>query len=238
MMERERAATLFFNSTNMLDAPKMMHAANGCIILSYEGELEDMPVTEALEEISGFHSRSISYGDFPANFQSSVFQNNRRERGKARLRKHYDLVKTLWPDIGELEKAMDCTPPEAYARIPKILVHGDLHRGNIQRRPDRSIIFIDFERAYFDFFTWDMSRAILDLETSEVDAFIAQYLERLKELPLGEAEIKRLILGDCLYRIVTDSIADRQTVHFASIAERHLQRDSKFLREVVLPSLL
>ena len=224
----------FFNQGGLLRVPKLIRADEDYIITAYERDLSDVNVLDAFDEIVNFHITSMEYGDFPDFFRDPIYANDRRVRGQIRVNKYRDLVEVLWNPEEILEFMAD-VPPEKYCSLPMILTHGDLHRGNIHRNGKGEVVFNDFERSYFDHPTWDIAKSLLDLPYSEVDSFVDRYIYAVKDsIPgVSKEELRKLIIGDCLYRILTDSVSDRQTDNFKEVAARHLIRDKAFLERFV-----
>ena len=234
IIEREREVLTFFNKCDLLRVPRLVRSGKDYIVTQFEGMLEDVPVSEALDDIVGFHRTSLGYNNFPDFFREGVYVNDRRTRGQIRIEKYEELVRELW-NPREISEFLSTVPPEDYEGLPMILTHGDLHRGNIHRNEKGEMIFNDFERSYFDYPTWDVAKALLDLPYDGVWPFVAQYVDAIHDRVPGfsKVKLKELIMGDCLYRILTDSIADRQTDNFKEVAERHLIRDRAFLERFV-----
>ncbi len=232
--ERERNVLAFFNQSELLRTPRLIRADEDYIITRYERDLSDVNVLDAFDEIVDFHISSMNYDSFPSFFRDQVYANDRRVRGPIRVNKYRDLVEVLW-NPEEILDFMADVPPERYNALPIILTHGDLHRGNIHKNESGEIIFNDFERSYFDYPTWDIAKSLLDLSYSEVDSFIDRYIDAVKDsIPhISGEKLRELIIGDCLYRILTDSISDRQTDNFKEVAARHLVRDRAFLERFV-----
>jgi len=238
-MQREVAAIPFFNESKALNTPSLHHVGDGYIVTDYAGKLTDVPIKDAIGAIADFHSKSLALESFPSPFESELFQNQCRLRGKIRLQKHHEIIRTLW-DSSELEEKLDLVPPSDYEPIKKILTHGDLHKGNIQRTESGAIIFIDFERAQYDSPTWDFSRALLDYGPEEVEQIIDKYTRLMANTLLskiGAEKLRKLILGDSLYRLITDFIADRQNPGFEEVAKRHYDRDRRYVEKVIMPCL-
>ncbi len=238
-MDRETAAIPFLNESKVLTTPALQYIGDGYIITEYAGKLTDVPVKDAIDAIADFHSKSLALKSFPIEFESELFQNQCRLRGKRRLQKNPEIVCQLWP-VSELEQKLDFVPPAEYEPIKKILTHGDLHKGNIQRTESGEIIFIDFERACYDSPTWDFSRALLDYGPDEVEQIINKYIGLMKNTPLleiGAEKVRKLILGDSLCRLITDFIADRQNPGFEEVAKRHYDRDRHYVETVIMPLL-
>jgi len=240
MVDREVRALKYFNASGFLRTPVLRKYGSDYIITDYAGTLSNVSFKDALDSIAEFHAKSANSFPTSPEFDDSTFQNDRRIRGKIRLRKHSEIVKLLWP-ANELERAIDSVPPSAYEQMPKILTHGDLHPGNIQRTESGGIIFVDFERAYFDSPTWDFSRALLDMNSDEVEDCIERYTRLMRGTVLakiGAEKLRKLILGDSLYRLITDFISDRQNPEFKDVATRHYERDKMFVQNILIPNLI
>ncbi|VVB81649.1 Phosphotransferase enzyme family protein [uncultured archaeon] len=237
--EREIRAVSFFNECQLLATPHLRYFGEDHIVTDYAGKLTDVPVKDAVEAVADFHSKSLARESFPKDFEGELFQNQCRLRGKIRFKKNPEIVRQLW-SASELEEKLDLVPPSEYGPIRKILTHGDIHKGNVQRTESGAIIFIDFERAYFDSPTWDFSRALLDLNPNEVEGVIEKYTRLMKNtslLEMGAEKLRKLILGDALYRLMTDFIADRLNPGFEEVAKRHYGRDRQFVEAVIIPNL-
>ncbi len=233
---REKGALSFFNESKIIPVPMLINSQLGMLITSYEGKLLDVQVEECLDQIVTFHTKSLEFEHYPSYFDEPVFANDRRIRGVPRLEKHANLLKDVI-DTEQLLKYVKQVPPQAYEVLPKILTHGDLHRGNIHRKENGDILFNDFERAYFDYPTWDMARALFDVSSNNVERLLDKYILRMEDSTLvankTKDNLKTLIFGDCAYRIITDMISDKQSLQNAQTLEIHTKRNTKFLERYI-----
>lgn len=235
--ERERIAAFFFHESGILNTPRPVLFQENYAISEYVGELVDTPVEDALEQIAEYHRKALQFRDYSRFAESPLFHNDRREKCMGRLQRHKDSIANLWADIEAIEKKLGEFPQSIYAQFPRILVHGDLHKGNIQSsKSNGKVYIIDFERTYYDSPTWDMARALTDGTPEKMGDTIERYISLLGDTAFVKEhgdEIKRAIYGDCLYRIVTDTIADQQSKHFEDIAKIHLERHRGFVDKII-----
>jgi len=231
--EREEGAMRFFDANNLLRIPKPVHFGEGYVLSEYEGELQNINVECASDEIIQFHKKALLHKDYSA-VNGPRFHNDYRERGMLRISRYGPWVGKLH-NPRELEKIISKVPSKYYGCLPKILNHGDFHSGNIQMKTDGITIFLDFERSCYDSPTWDIARAMLCMEIDKIDNFLEGYLSAMKNTSLFEDAdkkyVKKAILGDCIYRIITDTIADHQAQNLSIVAERHLENNREFIRK-------
>ena len=77
-----------------------------------------------------------------------------------------------------------------------------------------------------------MGKGILDTNPRNVDHLLDRYTSLL-DLKRDDVHVRRLIIADSVYRIVTDTIADQQNPAFHRVAKQHLEKNRIFLEEVV-----
>mgnify|MGYP000302486454 CR=1 FL=1 len=125
-----------------------------------------------------------------------------------RLKRHKEMVLNFWEDISELIAFQERNPQQIFDELPKILVHGDIQHKNLQKDSKGNLHLIDFEDSYYDSPSWDLSRALMDLEPYEMQSFVDKYLDKIniKDKKL----LSRAIDRDFIIRVVTDSIGRQQ----------------------------
>ncbi|PIN99922.1 hypothetical protein COT72_03740 [archaeon CG10_big_fil_rev_8_21_14_0_10_43_11] len=234
--KREKGALSFFNETELIPVPTLINSQQGFLITTYQGELQDVLVEECINDIASFHTAAVGFNNYPNYLKSKIFSNDRRVRGVPRLDKHAELLKDT-VDTERLHSYINEVPPHAYEELPKILTHGDLHRGNIHRKESGDILFNDFERAYFDYPTWDLARALFDVSITNVKTVLDSYISQMENTALMQHatadELEKLIFGDCVYRIITDIISDRQSLDNPEILKIHTKRNLEFLERYI-----
>lgn len=235
--QREKEAATFFYFNGIINTPKPFPSPEGCFIAKYEGPLFNVNIERAIEDIASFHSKSFQIHDYSHFVGSKVFYNDRRKRGLARLQQHGDLMKNLYEDLEVIERNLINLNENVYGKLPKILVHGDLHKGNIQEKEDKKRLFIDFERTYYDYFTWDLARALMDVPVDSINRCVQEYTEKIQEEKvlrgISKENLSKAIFGDCLFRLITDTIADQQNSSFQEVAKVHLIRHKKIIGKIL-----
>ncbi len=112
-----------------------------------------------------------------------------------------DLTEPLnWYDrrAADLRRAL---PDEAYAQLPHLLIHGDVHRDNLIFRGDTVAALIDFDQVTVDARLVDLADALVDLAVGPAPA--DWYPWGVYSGPLDAARARGLLSGYCQIQPLT-----------------------------------
>jgi thiamine kinase-like enzyme len=182
------------------------YADSQIIVFKYVNDFKDESIKNCLDLIVNYHNNLLLIEDeCKKEFEKPDFLNRDKTEFLNRLKKHEDLVGNYWRDVEEL---VDFSKKNKYDFYPKILLHGDLQGKNIQIDSKGNRYFIDFEDAYYDFPSWDISRALMDIESSEVELFIKNYVSKINIS--NKEKLIYSIERDFVIRVITESIGRQQ----------------------------
>lgn len=207
---KERVVYDFLREHSLFPTPLPLYVDERLIVLPFIPDFHDTPVRDCLDFIVRFHNNSLSDSeiDFKKYFDNKQFENHYVKRFVSRLKRHEEMVLNFWNDISELIAFQKRNPQQVFDKLPKILVHGDIQHKNLQKNSEDILHLIDFEDCYYDSPSWDLSRALMDLEPCEMQSFIDRYVNNIN------IEDKKLLSHaidrDFVIRVVTDSIGRQQ----------------------------
>ena len=180
------------------------------IVFPYIPGLKDCQVRDNLDFIVDFHNKSLKLPDNAYNHfnEDRLFKNYSIIKFLDRVNRHRSLVLNFWKDVDSLETFYNKYPNEDFNSLPKILVHGDIQHKNLQKDESGKIFLIDFEDVCYDSPSWDLSRALMDLEKNEIDEFKGKYVYSvdINNKKLLSLEIER----NFVIRVITDAIGRQQ----------------------------
>lgn len=207
---KEKKIYEFLDLHPLVNTIKPLYIDETIIVTPFIPNLSNVEVRDCFDLILDFHKKSLNLETKLYDFFSSDkdFKNIYVAKFVNRLGRHEDLVFNFWPNIKQLVKFSERHPSEIFLELPKIMNHGDLRFKNIQKDDEGNIYIIDFEDSYYDSSSWDLSRALMDLESNEIAPFINRYV---KEIPIQNKELlKKSIHRDFVIRVITDSIGRQQ----------------------------
>jgi hypothetical protein len=207
---KERVVYDFLKKHPLFPTPMPLYVDERLIILPFMPDFHDTSIRGCLDFIVEFHNASLLDPeiDFKKYFNNKQFENHYVKRFVSRLKRHEEMVLNFWKDIPELIAFQERNPQQIFEELPKILVHGDIQHKNLQRDSKGNLYLIDFEDSYYDSPSWDLSRALMDLESCEMNPFAEEYVNRVN---VEEKELlSRAIDRDFIIRVVTDSIGRQQ----------------------------
>lgn len=233
---KEREMFSFLEQHQLFNTISPVHIDKDILIFPFIKGLRDADVKDNLPFIVDFHNRALqlpqsTFKDYKDNY---LFENHYVKKFIERIQRHEELVLNFWKDIPSLRKFCQENPPKIFEDIPKILVHGDIQHKNLQQDLDGSVYLIDFEDIYFDYPSWDLSRPLMDLDSSEIDNYIQRYSSKVNLQ--DKSLLLRIINRDFVIRVITDSIGrqQREGVDNAKIyLDIYHERYTKRLEEII-----
>ena len=177
---KEKIVYEFLEESPVVTSIKPVYIDDSVIITPYLSGLSDCDIENNLEFILQFHTNLLNlsperYSPFSNNSQ---FKNNTVENFRDLVRNNQNLIPTFWENINKLNNFAERYSID-FGNFPKTFCHGDIHPRNLQIDKDGNIYLVDFENSCYDFPSWDLARALLELNPQKRDSFIEEYVKRL-----------------------------------------------------------
>lgn len=223
--EKESKATNYFqqNSRLIKTIPCLPFAHNDSKYLAY-------PYTE-IYDVGDFMVVAPALGEFHRTSQRMTiglekyvvdedFRNKNRDRVISRIKRHKDVV-DRFVNPNKVAIYLDQNLKRSDGEGCKIMVHGDIQRGNVKLDSSGELLFIDLENAFYDFDSWDLSRPLSEIHVNKMEEFVKDYL--FERMPSDPYSLRRQIYADAVCRMVTDGISWAQHPELGDEVDKHLK---------------
>jgi len=202
---KERKVFDFLKNNPVIPTIFPLYMDKDIMVFPYK-KLEDVNSEDGLDFIVNFQNSILKLDkSFQSTFSSDPkFSNWKDEKFIAHLTEHYNEASLFWEKPEELVRYYIGASNRLNDSFPKTLVHGDVHHKNLQRDEAGNYLLIDFEECCYASPTWELSRALMEVNPKDFDKFIKEYVEKI-DLK-GKDILRDSVRKDFIVRIASDAV--------------------------------